>query len=101
MNDNFFDLGGHSIRMIEATSKLRVVLGRELSVLSMFEYPTVSKMAEFLSKTEHEEQTQPFAQDVKRAETRGERTRVQREARKQRRAASASQNSGIPPTAVS
>ncbi|HEU4435703.1 MAG TPA: amino acid adenylation domain-containing protein, partial [Pyrinomonadaceae bacterium] len=45
MNDNFFDLGGHSIRMIEATSKLRVVLGRELSVLSMFEYPTVSKMA--------------------------------------------------------
>jgi amino acid adenylation domain-containing protein len=91
MNDNFFDLGGHSIRMIEATSKLRVVLGRELSVLSMFEYPTVSKMAEFLSKTEHEEQQQPFAQDLKRAETRGERTRVQREARKQRRAAGLTQ----------
>jgi len=87
MNDNFFDLGGHSIRMIEATSKLRLVLGRELSVLSMFEYPTVSKMAEFLSKTEHEKQQQPVAQDLKRAEMRGERTRVQREARKQRRAA--------------
>jgi amino acid adenylation domain-containing protein len=91
MNDNFFDLGGHSIRMIEATSKLRIALGRELSVLSMFEYPTVSKMAEFLSKTEHEEQPEPFAQDLKRAETRGERTRVQREARKQRRAAGMSQ----------
>jgi amino acid adenylation domain-containing protein len=86
MNDNFFDLGGHSIRMIEATSKLRVELGRELSVVSMFEHPTVARMAEFLSKTEHDEQ-RPFAADIKRAETRGERTKRQREARTQRRAA--------------
>ena len=85
MNDNFFDLGGHSIRMIEATSKLRLVLGRELNVVSMFQYPTVSRMAEFLSKEAEDEQ--PFAQDIKRAETRGERTRQQREARRQRRAA--------------
>jgi hypothetical protein len=51
----------------------------------MFQYPTVSRMAEFLSKEAEDEQ--PFAQDIKRAETRGERTRQQREARRQRRAA--------------
>jgi amino acid adenylation domain-containing protein len=48
LHDNFFDLGGHSLRIIEVTRKLENVLNRVLPMTDMFEYPTVSAMAEYL-----------------------------------------------------
>ncbi|HKR10891.1 MAG TPA: amino acid adenylation domain-containing protein, partial [Pyrinomonadaceae bacterium] len=42
LHDNFFDLGGHSLRMIEVTRRLQTTLNRVLPVMDMFEYPTVS-----------------------------------------------------------
>jgi AMP-binding enzyme C-terminal domain/Phosphopantetheine attachment site len=59
MHDNFFDLGGHSILLIEANSKLRLALDREWSVVDMFRHPTVSAMAEFLSAAQPGEFTLP------------------------------------------
>jgi len=49
LHDNFFDLGGHSLRMIEVTRRLQTALNRVLPVMDMFEYPTLSAMAEYLS----------------------------------------------------
>ncbi|HKR15466.1 MAG TPA: phosphopantetheine-binding protein, partial [Pyrinomonadaceae bacterium] len=49
LHDNFFDLGGHSLRMIEVTRRLQTTLNRVLPVMDMFEYPTVSAMVEYLS----------------------------------------------------
>ena len=49
LHDNFFDLGGHSLRMIEVTRQLQTTLNRVLPVMDMFEYPTVSAMVEYLS----------------------------------------------------
>jgi amino acid adenylation domain-containing protein len=65
MHDNFFDLGGHSILLIEASSKLRVALERELSVVDMFRHPTVSAMAEFLSAAQPQDIN--FAENTERA----------------------------------
>lgn len=44
-DDNFFDLGGNSLLMIQAYGKLRESTGTTLSVLDMFRYPTIRLLA--------------------------------------------------------
>ncbi|MGA9773581.1 MAG: amino acid adenylation domain-containing protein [Blastocatellia bacterium] len=45
VHDNFFDLGGHSLLTVRVQSRLKDLLGREMSILQMFMYPTVSSLA--------------------------------------------------------
>ena len=45
LQDNFFDLGGHSLLVVEAQAKLRQALGFDLPVVKLFQYPTVSSLA--------------------------------------------------------
>jgi len=52
LQDNFFDLGGHSLLVVKAQSKLRDALGIDLPVVKLFQYPTVSALAGFLSQRE-------------------------------------------------
>ena len=49
VDDNFFDLGGHSLRMARVHARLKEVLGREISLIELFQYPTVSSLARHLS----------------------------------------------------
>jgi hypothetical protein len=46
--DNFFDMGGHSLLVVEAQRKVKERTGREMSVVEMFQYPTVSAQAKRL-----------------------------------------------------
>ncbi|HLA75264.1 MAG TPA: amino acid adenylation domain-containing protein [Gammaproteobacteria bacterium] len=48
--DNFFDLGGHSMLMVRVHSRLRELLGKEISVIQLFQYPTVRALAQCLSQ---------------------------------------------------
>ncbi|HEY6802400.1 MAG TPA: non-ribosomal peptide synthase/polyketide synthase [Pyrinomonadaceae bacterium] len=64
INDNFFDLGGHSLLLVKVYSQLRAETGIELPMLKLFEYPTVSSLAAFLSGETAEEQT-PLVDEVK------------------------------------
>lgn len=48
MNDNFFDLGAHSLTVAEAHAKLQEVLGREIPLLDLFQFTTVSALAAHL-----------------------------------------------------
>ena len=48
VNDNFFDLGGHSLLVIRVQSRLREQLGHKLAVVDLFRYPTVAALAEHL-----------------------------------------------------
>jgi amino acid adenylation domain-containing protein len=47
--DNFFDLGGHSLLMVRVHGRLCEVLSRELSIVELLRYPTVSSLAAFVS----------------------------------------------------
>jgi len=49
MRDNFFDLGGHSLLMVQVHSRLCAALGRDLPMVEMFQHPTVSALAAHLS----------------------------------------------------
>ena len=52
MDDNFFDLGGHSMLLLQAHARLREKLGRDLSVVALLQYPTVRSLARYLGNGE-------------------------------------------------
>ena len=53
IDDNFFDLGGHSLLMLEVNNKLRGILHQDIAVVTMFQNPTIKSLAQYLShKTE-------------------------------------------------
>jgi amino acid adenylation domain-containing protein len=47
--DNFFDLGGNSLLMVRVQHKLTEALGRDISIVQLFQYPTVASLARALS----------------------------------------------------
>ncbi len=46
--DNFFDLGGHSLLLVELQGRLRDQLGREVSMLDLLRHTTIKSLAEHL-----------------------------------------------------
>jgi natural product biosynthesis luciferase-like monooxygenase protein/amino acid adenylation domain-containing protein len=52
LHDNFFDLGGNSLLVVQAQARLREALGRDLPVVKLFQYPTINALAGFLDKSE-------------------------------------------------
>lgn len=65
-DDNFFDLGGHSLHLAQVHSKLRERFQRDLSMVEMFNYPTISSLAQYLSQEKNEQFS--FEQGDDRAE---------------------------------
>jgi amino acid adenylation domain-containing protein len=53
-HDNFFDLGGHSLLIVQLQSRLRRKFGREISLVELFGSPTVCGIARLLDRNEHE-----------------------------------------------
>jgi amino acid adenylation domain-containing protein len=49
LDDNFFDLGGHSLLMTKVHQRLKAALGRELSLIELFQYPSVGTLARHLA----------------------------------------------------
>jgi natural product biosynthesis luciferase-like monooxygenase protein len=49
VTDNFFDLGGHSLLVVQVQRRLREVSGREVSITDMFRFPTIRGLSQHLS----------------------------------------------------
>src|SRR5262249_10110989 len=49
-NDNFFDLGGDSLKALEVISRLHALLGVELPLIAFFEDPTIDHLSEVLAE---------------------------------------------------
>ena len=48
LRDNFFDLGGHSLTAVRLFTELRKMTGRTLALSTLFQAPTIEKLAEIL-----------------------------------------------------
>ena len=48
LDENFFDIGGHSLMMVAVFSRLKELLGDRLRLTDLYRYPTVRSLAEFL-----------------------------------------------------
>jgi acyl-coenzyme A synthetase/AMP-(fatty) acid ligase/acyl carrier protein len=49
LNENFFDLGAHSLLVAEVQVQLQQRLGREIPLVDLFHYPCVAALASYLS----------------------------------------------------
>lgn len=51
--DDFFDVGGHSLKAAQLTNRIRVAFGRtDVGVIDVFEHPTIRTMARLLDQAE-------------------------------------------------
>lgn len=57
IQENFFDLGGHSLLMLQVHGKLKEAFGKEISMIQMFGHPTISSLAEYFSQAESQSRT--------------------------------------------
>ncbi len=48
LDDNFFDLGGHSLLLAQAHALLQSAFGRQFGFIEMFRHPTVATLSAFL-----------------------------------------------------
>ncbi|MEW5927429.1 MAG: amino acid adenylation domain-containing protein [Gemmatimonadota bacterium] len=78
MHDNFFDLGGNSLLVVQAYDRITEALGDRLTLVELFQYPTVTLLAERLSAGREE-----AAASLSQAETRAlkQREAMQRQRR--------------------
>ena len=49
LDDNFFDLGGHSLLLLQAHSRLRATVRSDLPVVALLQYPTIRTLGRYLS----------------------------------------------------
>ncbi len=75
-DDNFFDLGGHSLAMVRVHKQMRAQLKQVCSLVDLFRYPTIDALARYLRAGEEDFTLQ---ENLARAATRRATTQRQRE----------------------
>ena len=86
LDDNFFDIGGNSLSIIQVGRRIKEELGIDVPVMTLFEHPTVQSLAHFL-KTDGTENNQTAAPVDKREAKKiaGKSRRLQQEKRRKGR----------------
>ena len=67
---NFFDLGGHSLLVVQVQRQLRDALARDIAITDIFRFPTVRALAAHLGDTGAEDQPDAASRGAARAAAR-------------------------------
>ncbi|TBR56964.1 non-ribosomal peptide synthetase [Westiellopsis prolifica IICB1] len=69
VNDNFFNLGGHSLLLVKVQAKLNKILKEEISIIELFQHPTIDSLARHLNhkKSQNAYQQQAYERATTRA----------------------------------
>ncbi len=62
-HDNFFDLGGHSLLMVQLHARICEAMKTDLPIVKLFQYPTVSSLAAHLGQSSAESAAMMNARD--------------------------------------
>jgi len=81
MNENFFDLGGHSLLMVKVHRQLKEIFDYQLSLVDMFRYPTIRSLAQHLNGDDEETSFQRIHERVQSRGTALQERRTRRERR--------------------
>lgn len=84
VHDSFFDLGGNSVHVVQVYNKLRELMGEDLPIVKMFEYPTIHSLARYM--VQGQDKRSFLQQERERARTRRELREQRRQTRRGRRA---------------
>jgi SAM-dependent methyltransferase len=81
--DNIFDIGANSLITMQANARLSELLGRKVSLVSMFRFPTVESLARHLAPASEQENADDrrARERAQRAESAAERRRALRKER--------------------
>ena len=82
IHDNFFDLGAHSILLLQIHSKLEEIFDMKLAMTDMFEYSSINALSKYLTQAKSEEPS--LQQGKSRAEARKKSAIVQNQARRRK-----------------
>jgi amino acid adenylation domain-containing protein len=63
VDDNFFDLGGTSLGLIEVHARIRRTMASDITVVEMFQYPRISALAERMTQVTPSRATMHSAHD--------------------------------------
>ncbi len=55
LNDNFFDLGGHSLLLVKLQNRLQQTFNRNVSLVQLIEHPTAGSLTRYFSNGTDEE----------------------------------------------
>jgi len=78
LDDNFFDIGGHSLLLARMQERLGAAIGRRVSVIDLFQFSTVRALAEHLEQQAGDGDAAPRP-DTTAAETGQDRAALRRE----------------------
>jgi amino acid adenylation domain-containing protein len=70
MNDNFFEIGGHSLLLVRVYYRLCDAINKKFSLTDLFKYPTIGTLAAYLAGENGKEEVAVMQESVKRAEAR-------------------------------
>jgi amino acid adenylation domain-containing protein len=65
VDDNFFDLGGNSLTLLEINKRLKEQLGIDIPIMMMFQYPTVKLLTTNLQEKPKDNSVKKTDQDAK------------------------------------
>ena len=63
VEDNFFDLGGHSLLIVQVLAKVREATGRHLPMTDLFRFPTIRALGAHLASGGDDEAALEASQD--------------------------------------
>jgi acyl carrier protein len=81
VEDNFFDLGGHSLGLVQVQRKIRSRFARDISVVDLFRTPTIAALSRFVAAPAAEAGAAASAQAVDAGDERAQRRRALRDRR--------------------
>ncbi|ARV58866.1 hypothetical protein BZZ01_09655 [Nostocales cyanobacterium HT-58-2] len=55
IDDNFFDIGGDSLLIVQVHHQLRQLLKTDISIIEMFQYPTINSLTQYLNQEKAKE----------------------------------------------